>query len=193
MASYFGKLMVDNELNIQTHSTRRSNTYNVDLDDFMQVQPRSSNGRSGTTSTPQDPYVQMMQTINLLRHHQEQMQNVGDVDQEQFLDNLVSQLLEESQRDAKGPPPASQRFIQAMPVIKKETLDSEETCIICKDVLQASQDKVTKMPCGHYFDQGCIQPWLELHNSCPMCRFQVETEEQVKQEEEEEARSFMYG
>jgi hypothetical protein len=51
------------------------------------------------------------------------MQAGGDADQEQFLDNLVSQLLEESQSNAKGPPPASQRFMNTLPNVKKQALD----------------------------------------------------------------------
>lgn len=46
---------------------------------------------------------------------------------------------------------------------------------------------------GHFFDRECLVPWLQLHNTCPLCRFEVETEEKVKQEEEEEARDMMYG
>jgi hypothetical protein len=53
----------------------------------------------------------------------EQMQVGGDENQEQFLDNLVSQLLEESQSNAKGPPPASARFIESLPKVKKDGLD----------------------------------------------------------------------
>jgi hypothetical protein len=53
----------------------------------------------------------------------EQMQAGGDENQEQFLDNLVSQLLEESQSNAKGPPPASTRFIESLPKVKKDGLD----------------------------------------------------------------------
>jgi hypothetical protein len=51
------------------------------------------------------------------------MQAGGDTDQEQFLDNLVSQLLEESQSNAKGPPPASKRFIDTLPNVKHSSLD----------------------------------------------------------------------
>ncbi|KAI8081693.1 uncharacterized protein BX664DRAFT_341045 [Halteromyces radiatus] len=140
-----------------------------------------------------DNVNQLLQTANFFRQYQQQMQDHGDVNQEQFLDNLVSQLLEESQSQGKGPPPASHRFMISLPTIAKKSLSSEETCIICKEILQSSQDKVTKMPCGHYFDEGCLLPWLQLHHTCPMCRFKVETEEQAKQEEEEEARDFMYG
>ncbi|CAO3650035.1 unnamed protein product [Cunninghamella echinulata] len=156
------------------------------------MSPASTSTQSNFPTTT-DSVNQLLQTANLFRQYQQQMHAHGDTDQEQFLDNLVSQLLEESQNDIKGPPPASKRFIHSLPIISKNSLSSEETCIICKDILKNSQDKVTKMPCGHYFDQECIVPWLELHHTCPLCRFKVETEEQAKLEEEEEARSFMYG
>ena len=51
------------------------------------------------------------------------MQATGNRDQEQFLDDLVSQLLEESQSNAKGPPPASDRFIRLLPKIKSGQID----------------------------------------------------------------------
>lgn len=51
------------------------------------------------------------------------MQVGGDMDQEQFLDDLVSQLLEESQGNAKGPPPASKRFINTLPMIDPKVID----------------------------------------------------------------------
>jgi hypothetical protein len=58
----------------------------------------------------------------MFRQRQLQMQAEGDTNQEQFLDDLVSQLLEESQSNAKGPPPASNRFIMSLPVINKQVL-----------------------------------------------------------------------
>lgn len=51
------------------------------------------------------------------------MQTGGDAEQEEFLDNLVSQLLEESQSNTKGPPPASKRFMDQLPVVQANALD----------------------------------------------------------------------
>ncbi|KAF7724211.1 hypothetical protein EC973_001230 [Apophysomyces ossiformis] len=181
MASYF------DELNIATTQPRQRSRYDVDLDDFMT--PHNLAG----VSRPAPQLDQLLQTANLFNRFREQMQQGGDHDQEQFLDNLVSQLLEESQSNAKGPPPASQRFIRLLPDIRPSELDEDETCIICKDNLRSSAGRVTSMPCGHYFDRECLVPWLELHHTCPLCRRTVESEQQAKEEEEEEARNMMYG
>jgi hypothetical protein len=51
-------------------------------------------------------------------------QNVeqDDANQQQFLDDLISQLLDEAQTNAKGPPPASDRFIKSLPRVKLDSL-----------------------------------------------------------------------
>ncbi|KAG2219036.1 hypothetical protein INT45_003927 [Circinella minor] len=181
-------LKILDDLNIKTtdNSRQRQQHYNVDLDDFM----GHSSSSQRTHIDPTHNLQQLMQTAHQFR---DQMQATGNRDQEEFLDDLVSQLLEESQSNAKGPPPASDRFIRLLPKIKSGQIDSDETCIICKDNLKKSESSVTQMPCGHYFDRECLVPWLELHHTCPLCRFKVETEQTVKEEEEEEARDFMYG
>ncbi|OZJ03114.1 hypothetical protein BZG36_03373 [Bifiguratus adelaidae] len=181
MASYF------DELNIRT-TRQQPQGYNIDTSDFMNT---STSARS--TVPEEDHFMQVIrQVVHTFLLGGFRQQNSGDYVQEEFLDNLISQLLEESQASAKGPPPASDRFIKALPNIPPTAIASEEQCIICKDDLHTSTC-ITKMPCGHLYDKECLVPWLKLHNTCPMCRLSVESEEQVRQEEEEAQRDWMYA
>lgn len=60
---------------------------------------------------------------SMFNQFRRQMVTAGDRDQEEFLDNLVSQLLEEAQSNAKGPSPASKRFIQLLPTVRRDGLE----------------------------------------------------------------------
>ncbi|KAI7996196.1 E3 ubiquitin-protein ligase RNF181 [Camellia lanceoleosa] len=45
-------------------------------------------------------------------------------------------------------------------------------CAVCLEEF-GEQTEVTSMPCSHVFHHGCIVPWLNSHNSCPMCRYEI--------------------
>jgi hypothetical protein len=49
----------------------------------------------------------------------------------------------------------------------------EDVCSICLDTMDMGNECVVT-PCEHYFHSGCIQPWLLEHNSCPLCRQNIE-------------------
>jgi Ring finger domain len=75
-----------------------------------------------------------------------------------------------------GNPPAAKGVVESLPTIiltdEKETV----TCAICKDEM-AVEEKVTKLPCGHFYHKDCIVPWLGIRNSCPVCRFELPTDD----------------
>lgn len=78
-------------------------------------------------------------------------------------------------------PPASRRFISTLPevVITKEDLDVETSnaeCAICLSDQTIGQ-LATRMPCGHLFCNECLQRWLVKSNTCPVCRYEVETDD----------------
>ncbi|KAF3329184.1 E3 ubiquitin-protein ligase RING1-like protein [Carex littledalei] len=63
--------------------------------------------------------------------------------------------------------PASAASIQS---IKTVAPVPEEECSVC---LNRFGDMAKEMPCGHRFHVGCIERWLGLHGSCPLCRYQM--------------------
>ena len=47
-----------------------------------------------------------------------------------------------------------------------------DTCAVCHDPY--SEGSVVKtLPCGHFFHSKCIDPWLNQHSSCPLCRCEL--------------------
>ncbi|KAL5202417.1 hypothetical protein ABZP36_013369 [Zizania latifolia] len=87
--------------------------------------------------------------------------------------SLLLQHLAESDPGRYGSPPAKKEAVEALPTVKIEEVVS---CSVCLDDLElGSQAK--QMPCVHKFHSSCILPWLELHSSCPVCRFELPSDE----------------
>ncbi|KAA8520303.1 hypothetical protein F0562_014559 [Nyssa sinensis] len=75
--------------------------------------------------------------------------------------------------------PASKAAVQAIPTIKITAslleLDPIILCAVCKDQFVIDVE-VKQLPCKHMYHSDCILPWFLQHNSCPVCRFQLPTE-----------------
>ncbi|XP_072404960.1 E3 ubiquitin-protein ligase RNF115 isoform X2 [Chiloscyllium punctatum] len=85
------------------------------------------------------------------------------------LDAVITQLL--GQLENTGPPPADKDKITALPTvhITQEQIDSGLECPVCKEDYLL-EEQVRQLPCNHFFHSDCIVPWLELHDTCPVCR-----------------------
>ncbi|CAF1705179.1 unnamed protein product [Brassica napus] len=104
--------------------------------------------------------------------------NLGDYFFGPGLEQLIQQLAE-NDPNRYGTPPASKSAVDGLPTVKvtKDMLRSEmNQCAVCMDEFEDGGD-VKQMPCKHVFHQDCLMPWLELHNSCPVCRFELPTDD----------------
>lgn len=92
------------------------------------------------------------------------------------LDALLNQLMQAD--NSRGAPPASKAFVDALPKIKltQEEELRKRDCAVCKDLLQIGVE-YTELPCKHLFCGDCITPWLKEHNSCPVCRHELPTDD----------------
>lgn len=50
-----------------------------------------------------------------------------------------------------------------------ETKDECEECTICFEFM-TKNTVVGKLSCGHYFHFHCVDRWIRLTPSCPVCR-----------------------
>ncbi|KAI4336654.1 hypothetical protein L6164_015152 [Bauhinia variegata] len=87
--------------------------------------------------------------------------------------DLLLQHLAENDPNRYGTPPAQKEAIEALPTV---TINENLQCSVCLDDFEIGSE-AKEMPCKHRFHNGCILPWLELHSSCPVCRFQLPMDE----------------
>ncbi|OMP05937.1 Zinc finger, RING-type [Corchorus olitorius] len=79
--------------------------------------------------------------------------------------------------DKPGPAPASKASIEALPTIKVE--GSGKDCSICLEEFKINEE-ARQMPCKHFFHSNCVEKWLRIHGSCPVCRFLMPSEEESR-------------
>ncbi|KAF7455804.1 zinc finger, C3HC4 type (RING finger) domain-containing protein [Cryptosporidium felis] len=119
---------------------------------------------------------------------------IGDVLAGSTLSNLVESmenalavaLSTEDPNNRFGSPPASVSVVENLP---RETLSEENIpkirlggpCVVCQEeynigdeVMRLSNDEEV---CHHIFHVNCLLPWLSQHNSCPVCRFELPTDD----------------
>lgn len=61
-----------------------------------------------------------------------------------------------------------------------EVIDPGMDCPIC--LVEFRSTIVKEMPCKHQFCAKCIEKWLGIHCTCPVCRFNMPVEERKEDE-----------
>ncbi|KAJ8555438.1 hypothetical protein K7X08_012934 [Anisodus acutangulus] len=96
------------------------------------------------------------------------------------LDNMIPEMLDDGP-SAPRRPPASKQVVANLPVTTVTDefltkLGADAECAICREVL-VLDDKMQELPCKHMFHPPCLKPWLDEHNSCPICRHELLTDD----------------
>jgi hypothetical protein len=102
------------------------------------------------------------------------------------MDNTMSGILERSMLETGGVQKKTDKdILKNLPIV--EVFNDIHNCAICQEAI-GNGKRAVKLPCSgtpHYFCVGdepekCegVIPWLEEHNTCPICRFELPEEKQ---------------
>jgi hypothetical protein len=81
-----------------------------------------------------------------------------------------------------GVPPASKAAIAALKEVRTAAEGGDAPpgdCAICLDAFDTGKE----MPCGHRFHGECLERWLGVHGSCPVCRSELPKPDPAAEEE----------
>ncbi|KAL5722837.1 RING-type E3 ubiquitin transferase [Ranunculus cassubicifolius] len=87
----------------------------------------------------------------------------GDEGLEELVEEFISR---------EGLKPATKDSIQALRKVVFTEDDKEKECAICLDELEIGGEG-KEMPCMHMYHEKCIEKWLGIHGSCPVCRHEI--------------------
>ena len=119
-------------------------------------------------TNPNNPLVQLI--TNLMNSEYENDE----------IENILNYIMNNDE-NKYGSPPAAKSEINKLKkyVLSKENLNNfgcENSCSVCKEDF-AIGNKMMDLPCKHYFHEECLLPWLNQHDSCPICRFELKTDD----------------
>eukprot|EP01012_Entosiphon_sulcatum_P044945 TRINITY_DN5981_c0_g1_i2.p2 TRINITY_DN5981_c0_g1~~TRINITY_DN5981_c0_g1_i2.p2 ORF type:complete len:119 (-),score=9.41 TRINITY_DN5981_c0_g1_i2:25-381(-) len=89
------------------------------------------------------------------------------------LEQLLSHIME-TYDGPVGNPPAAAAAIESLPEVAQQ--DESQACSVCKDAFVKGELAV-QLPCNHFYHKDCLFPWLQQHNTCPTCRYELPTDD----------------
>lgn len=149
------------------------------------------NASPGQTSGMEPPQLDQWVTADI----EELMQRVNGLNEfGAGLEEAIQATLQEVGGVPRGTPPASKDEVAKLPV--KDVTDpllkqlgEEVECAVCREQLVIGA-KMQEMPCKHLFHPDCLKPWLDEHNSCPICRFELRTDDHDYESKKERDKEF---
>ncbi|KAJ3012795.1 UNVERIFIED_CONTAM: hypothetical protein HDU68_001023 [Siphonaria sp. JEL0065] len=92
------------------------------------------------------------------------------------IDDIMTQLMEQTNQ-ANAPPHLTESEIARLPrtTVKGSDLGEHSECPVCQDEFtnEGDGEVVVHLSCNHHFHPACIESWLKLNATCPVCRKEV--------------------
>ncbi|KAJ6387175.1 hypothetical protein OIU78_016979 [Salix suchowensis] len=85
----------------------------------------------------------------------------------------------ENENAMMGRPPAAKSVVEKLPsmvLMKRDVESNNAVCAVCKDDINVGE-RVKQLPCMHRYHGECIVPWLGIRNTCPVCRYELPTDD----------------
>lgn len=85
----------------------------------------------------------------------------------------------DNENASMGRPPASKAAVKNLlsVVVSQDDVEKNNAlCAVCKDEINVGE-MAKQLPCVHRYHGDCIVPWLGIRNTCPVCRFELPTDD----------------
>ncbi len=139
----------------------------------------SSQGQTAAQPQPQIREAIPLSPFEIIAHAfgENAAQSIFNAQQQQ------QQQQQQQEDENRANPPASVKAIRQLPtvIVKPEDLVDENNreCCICFEEHKIG-DRVTRLPCAHIYHPKCVIQWLGAHsNTCPVCRYELQTDDQA--------------
>ena len=104
------------------------------------------------------------------------MMMIAEIIDQRRLDMVMQRSLEESQENPNRQK-TSDNFINQLEEISIVDDKLNIECSICKDTF-VDEPKGVVLSCGYMYHKDCLTGWLKVDHHCPVCRFELPTEEE---------------
>ena len=107
------------------------------------------------------------------------------------MSDFANQSFQQYQQDQiNKKAPTKKNALESLPTYKLSPLRKQimtqcgehcdQSCAVCICDFEEC-DELIRLPCGHVFHKDCVSTWLNEHNTCPTCRYELPTEDIEKE------------